>query len=225
MNRWLIKDAEWSLPISEAAEILHVSEDDFEEFEDVFQKILPVLSPMIYFGKEPVTSNDGRNVVIGNTAFKSRVLGVNLENVKEVYPYIISCGREAYELAESMDDDLHKFWALQICEIAMKRFTSAGFEEVKRILGAEKLAAMNPGSLSAWPISEQAPLFELLGDVYEKTGVTLTPSFLMIPIKSGSGIWFKTETHYANCMLCPRSDCPNRRADFQPNLFREKYGD
>ena len=225
MNRWIIRNTKWSLSLEEAAEILRVSEDDMEEFEEIFNKIMPCVSPMIYFGRETIVSNDGRNVMIGNTLFKSRILGVNLESIQEVYPYIITSGRKAYELAESFDDDLYKYWGHQICEIVLKRSTAAGFEDVKQILGKEKLSAMNPGSLSAWPISEQRPLFDLLGDVYEKTGVTLTPSFLMVPIKSGSGIWFETETHYANCMMCPRSDCPNRRAEFDPKMFEEKYGD
>jgi len=35
-----------------------------------------------------------------------------------------------------------------------------------------------------------------------------------VPLKSGSGIWFPSESHYENCMLCPRTDCPNRRAPY-----------
>ncbi|MBQ4159144.1 MAG: hypothetical protein IJD86_13530 [Clostridia bacterium] len=225
MNRWLIENMSWSLSAEEAASILHVNEDDFEEFEDVYNAVMPLISPKIYFGRESIIENDGRNVLIGNTWFHSRILGVNLENIKEVYPYIITSGLEAYKHSESYDDDLYKYWSHQICEIALKRATGAGFEDVKQILSKDNLAAMNPGSLSAWQISQQKPLFELLGDVYEKTGVSLTPTFLMIPIKSGSGIWFETKTHYANCMMCPRSDCRNRRAEFDPNMFKEKYGD
>lgn len=225
MNRWLIEDMEWTITLEEAAEILHVHEDDMEEFEEVFTKILPVIRPKIYFGREEILENDGRNVKIGDQVFKSRVLGVNLENVKEVYPYIMTSGLEAYNFANSFDDELYKFWAHQTCEIALKRAASSAFEQVKQILGKEKLYAMNPGSLSAWPISEQEPLFNLLGDVYEKTGVSLTPTYLMIPVKSGSGIWFESDKHYANCMMCPRSDCRNRRAEFQPNMFHEQYGE
>jgi len=225
MNRWVIKDMKWSLTCEEAAEILHVQEDDYDEFEDVFKETFPHIKPVVYFGREEIIENDGRNVKIGDQVFKSRILGVNLENVKEVYPYIMTSGLEAYQHANQYDDDLYKFWSHQICEIALKRSAGEAFEEVKAILGKEKLYAMNPGSLSAWPISEQEPLFNLLGDVYEKTGVSLTPTYLMIPVKSGSGIWFESQKHYANCMMCPRSDCRNRRAEFQPEKFREEYGE
>ncbi len=54
-------------------------------------------------------------------------------------------------------------------------------------------------------------------------GVELTPSFLMVPNKSVSGLRFPTEENWASCMLCPRPDCPNRRAPHDPELFERKY--
>ena len=76
---------------------------------------------------------------------------------------------------------------------------------------------MNPGSgnTGLWPLAQQKPLFELIGDVEASIGVRLTPSLLMLPNKSVSGILFPTEVHFETCQLCTREDCPRRRAPYQ----------
>jgi hypothetical protein len=78
---------------------------------------------------------------------------------------------------------------------------------------------MNPGSLADWPLTEQIPLFRLIGDVRQATGVYLTESLLMMPRKSVSGFDFPTESSFASCQLCPREKCPNRRAAYDPILI------
>ena len=45
----------------------------------------------------------------------------------------------------------------------------------------------------------------------------------MVPTKSVSGILFPAEETFASCQLCPRDDCPNRRAPYDPELFERKY--
>ena len=82
---------------------------------------------------------------------------------------------------------------------------------------------MNPGSLADWPLREQRTLFALLGDVHGAIGVELTPSLLMTPTKSVSGILFPTAETFASCQLCPREECPNRRAVYDPLLFAQRY--
>jgi hypothetical protein len=85
----------------------------------------------------------------------------------------------------------------------------------------EKKASMNPGSgdRRLWPLEEQGVLFGLLGNVTESIGVILTESWLMMPNKSVSGFYFKTDKTYHNCQLCQRQPCPNRRAPFDPILW------
>jgi hypothetical protein len=86
-----------------------------------------------------------------------------------------------------------------------------------------RTAVMNPGSLANWPLEEQRLLFRLLGDPHEAIGVQLTDSFLMVPIKSVSGLRFPTEMHYENCQLCPRDPCPGRRAPYDSDLYDRRY--
>jgi hypothetical protein len=82
---------------------------------------------------------------------------------------------------------------------------------------------MNPGSLPDWPLSEQKPLFTLLGGGPTTIGVQLKDSFLMVPVKSVSGIWFPTEEKFESCQLCQREKGPGRRAPFDSGLFERKY--
>ena len=82
---------------------------------------------------------------------------------------------------------------------------------------------MSPGSLQDWPIESQRQLFQLLPEVEASVGVRLNKSFLMIPTKSVSGIYFQTEVSFFNCQLCQRGKCPGRKARYNEDLARE-YG-
>jgi cobalamin-dependent methionine synthase I len=115
-----------------------------------------------------------------------------------------------------------KFIIDSIKEIALGAASHYLTEYIKNKYKVENMAVMNPGSLEDWPISEQKPFFSLFDNVEELIGVKLTDSFLMLPIKSISGIYFPTETSFASCQLCPREKCPNRRAKYDPEL-KEKY--
>lgn len=225
MNRWILNELSWHVELDDAMQRLHIPEDDADDFVSMFRALTQKLHPVLYFGRERVESNDGRRVVIGGQAFVSRVLAVNLKGAADVYPYVVTSGRAAYEYARSLGDPFLEFWAHQVCEMALASFRVNALEAVKQQTGLRNLSSMNPGSLANWPIDQQKPLFDLLGNVYESIGVELTPSFLMVPVKSGSGILFPAEKHYANCMLCPRDDCPNRRAPFDSKKIEAEYGD
>ena len=84
-------------------------------------------------------------------------------------------------------------------------------------MGIEKFSSLNPGSLAAWPITGQKELFEIIGRVSD-IGVSLQESFMMLPLKSASGLIFATDEEWHNCMRCPRTDCPNRRAEYEGNM-------
>lgn len=93
--------------------------------------------------------------------------------------------------------------------------------QIDKAFGLGNTANMNPGSLADWPITEQKPLFELLGAVQELIGVELTASFLMILIKVVSGIHFPKELAFVSCQLCPGNQCPGRKAPYDKELFEQ----
>ena len=162
-------------------------------------------------------------VGVEGVKLKSRILRVNLEKVQRVFPYLVTCGVELESWANQISDILKRFWADTIREMAM-RFAHALMEEhLTGLYKPGKLSRMSPGSLADWPIQEQRPLFKILGNTEQMIGVHLTESLLMIPTKSVSGIRFPTEESFESCQLCPREECPNRRAPQDPNLYDRKY--
>jgi len=155
---------------------------------------------------------------------ESRVLKVNLEGAHKILPYLATCGREVEEWSESIDGMAEGFWVDEMKRRALNAATARLSRELTDGHLPGKSAAMSPGSLEDWPISEQEKLFALLGDGPDRIGVELTDSFLMLPSKSVSGIRFPTEIDFESCQLCPREGCPGRRAPYDEDLYEKRYG-
>jgi len=156
--------------------------------------------------------------------FKSRVLRVNLGKLERFFAYVCTSGVELQAWADSYTSDLLNGYYADAINQAVLQSAFGGF--VAHLAASYELAnpsAMNPGSLGDWPISQQRPLFDLLGDVEGLIGVHLKESFLMVPTKSVSGVLFPTEETFASCQMCPRERCPNRRAPYDPDMFERKY--
>ena len=159
---------------------------------------------------------------IKGVRFTSRVLRVNLEEVQRVFLYIATCGTEVESIDIPSDDLMRKFVLDTIKQMALGDAIKHLREHIDREYRPGKMSAMAPGSLEDWPISEQKQLFSIFGDVESLIGVKLTDSFLMLPLKSISGICFPTEFTFESCQLCPRERCPGRRAAYDEKL-KEKY--
>ncbi|SMC46290.1 vitamin B12 dependent-methionine synthase activation domain-containing protein [Sporomusa malonica] len=162
-------------------------------------------------------------VTIDGITFTSRVLSINLADTYRVFPYVITCGTELSDWAKSQQDMLDKYYADIITEMILKNTRQTFFKQLDEHWGLESTANMNPGSLADWPITEQIPLFNLIGNVENMIGVRLTESCLMVPIKSVSGIHFPKQGSWENCQLCPREGCPGRKAPYDEQLFEEKF--
>jgi len=220
----ILQNLPFELNADELAQRLSVPDALREEFDDIFAEALAVANPKVIYTIAPVEITGEREVRVGDITFVSKVLAVNMENVKTAFPYVATGGRELHDLYQSKSDDLEKFWVNTIAERALGAGLANGLQKIREDEATGQLYAMNPGSLPDWPISQQRPLFHLLGDVMAQIGVELTESFLMMPIKSTSGLLFEAKEHYTNCSLCPRENCPGRRDPFDEALVREKYG-
>ncbi len=166
------------------------------------------------------TSN---TVTIGGVVFTSRVLRVNLDEVHRVFPYVATCGVELDEI--EAPDPLARYWLEEIKVMAVSAAMARLREHLDETFRPGKMSAMAPGSLADWPITQQRPLFALLGEVEARLGVRLTEDCLMVPVKSVSGIYFPTETSFESCRLCPRPDCPGRRAAYDKTLWQRRYAE
>ena len=170
-----------------------------------------------------VESKSEDAVVVNGVALTSRVLRVNLETAQRVFIYVATCGTELEAWGHSKDDIMESFWADGIMLQAVRAAGNALTAFLNEAYRPGELAHMNPGSLQDWPLREQRPLFGLAGDVERKIGVRLTDSYLMVPAKSVSGIYFPTQETFESCQLCGRTVCPNRRAPYDATLFERRY--
>jgi hypothetical protein len=138
-----------------------------------------------------------------------------------VFAYVVTCGPELETWATSFDNLLLRFWADAISELALRAASDYLDDYLEAHHHPGHLAQMSPGALNDWPLTEQVPLFKILGDVEGAVGVRLTESMLMIPRKTVSGLHFPSEANFASCQLCLRERCPNRRAAFNPALYED----
>lgn len=158
---------------------------------------------------------EGRAILNG-VEFGGGLLSSHLKDLSVAFPFVATCGTELAEWVEGLADPLLRYWADRIAEAALRAAVKSLTVAVDEAAGMTRAASLNPGSLADWPLSEQVPLFRVLGDVEELVGVTLTASLMMKPTKSVSGIRFAVEEAFESCMLCPREACPERRAPYEP---------
>ncbi len=189
--------------------------------EELIDAAVAVAKPKVLYRVSYIEDQSGDSVTIDGVVFKSPVLKMNLRNAERVFPYIATAGRELEGIRVS-NRDIMRVYCLDIIKETILEGAFCYFEkQLAREYALGKMAHMNPGSLSEWPISQQKPLFSLFGDVEALVGVRLTESFLMDPIKSVSGIYFPAEIDFKSCMLCTRHPCSKRRAAFDPEMVKK----
>lgn len=184
---------------------------------ELFARAAGAIRPKALLAECGVEGRDGAAVRFGGARFHSSVLSANLAGVERVFPYIATCGREADESGLRGDDLLSMFWLDALKEMALHRAIEHLGSRLSARCGPDRLCSMNPGSGDAglWPIEQQKPLFSIFGDACHRIGVTLTDSYLMIPNKTVSGIYFPAAIPFESCQLCTREVCPRRRAPYR----------
>jgi hypothetical protein len=162
-------------------------------------------------------------VIVNGLRLESKVLRKNLDEVERIFPYVVSIGAALEQTASKMSDLLEAYYLDVIGNIALTAVRMQLHDHLCNKFALKKISFMSPGSLQDWPIESQSQLFQLLPEVEASIGVRLNKSFLMIPTKSVSGIYFQTEVSFFNCQLCQRGKCPGRKAPYNEDLARE-YG-
>jgi len=170
-----------------------------------------------------ITNLGEDKVTAHNITFNSRVLSVNLKDSPNMAVFAATCGTELDEWSRQFDGYLEQYWADTIMFLALGFAIKAAEGIIKKTLDTETDSTMNPGSLEDWPITEQKKLFSLLKDETAAIGVRLNESCLMMPLKSISGLSYASGEILHNCALCPRRDCPGRRAPFDDGLYEKRY--
>ena len=198
-----------------------------EEIEKGVQELVdmarPIARPKAIYEVCYVDNKGEDSVDIGGVRFTSHVLRVNLDKVERVFPYVITCGRELDEVNIPSSEIMKSFLLDQVKETVLTLARKYFEDYLKEKYALGRMSRMVPGSLQDWPVTQQAGLFSIFGNVEDLIGVRLTDKCLMLPIKSVSGIYFPTEIRFESCQLCPRESCIGRRAPYDPGLAK-KYG-
>lgn len=199
--------------------------EDEKRARELIARVLERANPKAIYDLCYVGEKGSRTVEIGGAVFESRVLRVNLDEARRAFPYVATCGSELEDIPGVAGDPLLEYWLEELKVLALGAATRHLRAHIDTKYEPGKMSAMAPGSLEDWPITQQEQLFSLFGDVEAKIGVRLTDSFLMLPMKSVSGLYFPTETSFESCRLCPRKVCSGRQAPYEPGLWEERYAE
>ena len=223
MEATVIDPLAFSLDVPALCERLRVRAPHREEIGRLAAEAMSVARPQVLYKLAFIQAKGDESITADGITFTSRVLRVNLDALHRFFVFAGTAGRELEAWADSKHEMLTHFYADAINEAVLHAAMTGFVAQLTERFQLASTAVMNPGSLTDWPLSEQRPLFALLGDVRSAIGVELTDSLLMVPRKSVSGILFVAEETFASCQLCPRHDCPNRRAPYDAGLFERKY--
>ena len=193
------------------------NEDTAEELAELLDEAEKLADPVILFGVCSAKSDNGQTVWVNGVEVNSALAAEKLSGRNRCFPYVATCGKSLEEWSKQYADDLlTEYWADEIKKYYVGSMRLAFYNYLKELFHITgHLTSLNPGSITAWPLSGQAELFAVLGGkafVEETIGVTYTESYLMLPSKSVSGIAFESEVFYENCQFCPLKNCPGRRA-------------
>ena len=191
-------------------------EEDINCVTKLFEKAVKIARPKAIFREAFIEDISGESVKINDITFTSKVLAATLKDVHRVFAYVCTCGREVDDWSKLETDYVVSLWLDIIKEMILHEATKYFMEQLIEIYQMEQYSTINPGSgdKENWGISQQVKLFKLIDGVESEIGVTLTDSFLMLPIKSVSGLLFPSEGQFSNCALCTRENCIGRKVPF-----------
>jgi len=140
---------------------------------------------------------------------------------QKVAPYVVTLGPRLEDRASKLarDNVFLAFILEKIGDYALEIARGNIELLVEKALG-DKVSDFGPGEGTGelFGIEQQAVLFRILRP-FENIGVRLTPSYLMIPKKSVSGVFAVTDEEYVACQYCPK-ECEEResafRGEYQP---------
>jgi len=190
----------------------------------LLEQLEDTLSPRVLYKTSYIEQRYENKLLVEGVTFNSRIMRVNLETVERVFPYIITCGEAFEKFSSSREDLLESYYLDEIGNMVLRQIQEAFFAFLQEKYWLEQVGYMNPGSLDDWPLEEQKPLFSLFGEeqVKELINVELK-HFMMHPKKSLSGIAFASKTGFKSCLVCPRDNCPGRKAPFDESMFDDYF--
>ncbi|MCF8068274.1 MAG: hypothetical protein K9L30_06790 [Desulfobacterales bacterium] len=206
-------------------EKLHVKpdSDNANRLEALVEEASGIAKPKAVYRLGFIENRSGDDLTVNGVTLSSHILSVNLKDVNRVFAYVATCGTELETWALSLDDLLNEFWAAYIMDFALDMAIEAVCKDINEQYQPGEVGFMSPGSLEDWPLEQQKPFFEIIGDTKEFIGVELQETMLMRPTKTVSEIMFENEEGFKSCQLCPREACTSRQAPYDRSLYDKKY--
>ena len=188
--------------------------EDLDTLREMLGEALSAAHPKAVYRVVKVDAVEQDRVLIGGTPLCGSLFAKLFCHSRIAVPYVATCGLEAEKWSLRFTDPLEHYWADGIKKALLKSVRNALKTHLaQEVFFGGDVSSVNPGSLPDWTLEGQRMIFSLLENKADEIGVTLTDSLLMLPTKSSSGIAFSAKTHFENCQLCPRENCPGRRAE------------
>jgi len=182
-----------------------------------------LLEPRVYARRKSLrTTQEGAVVLDRDVPLKSRKVAKTFRNSSAAYVFVATVGekvdRKIHELMKKnsvSDASILDAIASAAVEKTLDQFQSSVDRELAR-LNLTSTIRFSPGYCD-WNIKEQHKIFKSIDA--RTIGVTLTPSALMHPRKSVSGVFGvtaagETDKRQINpCLLCAKKDCNTRRIE------------
>jgi hypothetical protein len=197
---------------------------DTRRYETCLREMIAVVSPVA----RPkalikiccVENKDEESLEIEGVKFTSRLVRLNLDKIDSVFIGVVTAGTEV-ESIPAPQDVMQRFCLDAVKNATLFAASTYLRDYLTRHYHTGQLSTLNPGETESFPIDQQKKLFSILGDVENMIGVKLTENCALVPVKSGAGIYYSTETEFISCRLCTNQRCMGRRAVYEPELAKK----
>ena len=190
----------------------------YEELEEVLPLVRQYGQPAAIIKWASVDAIDGDDTTIEGVTFHSKVVADKLRHTPRVFLSVVTAGEGLENSGEFADDPfLNTYNGALLFHASMYMVTY-----MKERFGFDGSSMLSPGSLPDWPIQNNFPLFDMIGNVAE-IGMSLNDAGYIKPWNSGSHIHFSGDG-YQNCSLCKKYDCVGRRARFDRAEYIRIFG-
>jgi len=197
-----------------------------EEIFTLFERTRPLLEPKAVFTMTHVTGFEDDLVHLENGhSLRGIILGDMLESGQTVIPYVVTIGPKLESEISREKNLLHSFLLDKIGNYALhKACVYLKSHAAERLGGKGPVSEFSPGTGTGelFGIEQQKPLFRILNSGSMSIGVQLTPTLMMMPRKSESGVLAATREEYVACAHCPRQ-CESRSTPFVGKYQRNKH--
>lgn len=192
MDKKLFTEIPFALDFNEVKETLHIRDNKqmIQLTQEIIEKSVANAKPKGIYVCHSIEERGEDYIVVNGRKFISETLLNHTSTADKVFPYVITCGVELEKISQGTDDLLAQYIFDGVKSMILLCATDYISKHIIDTYGYKKLNYDIPGALNEWDMSEQAKLFDLIGNVSETIGVKLSDSNLMYPGKSVSGMYY-----------------------------------